>query len=154
MRKMSRILGAVVALAVLAACGAPEDARPRAASGDSLLCNVTYNLLAGPMIIESAADIVFDLDIGPLGAHYTVRRLTVTKPWEGRGELDPWRIFLEGRKRPIAKVEGDIITLFEMGEGNRGFTIDRLSGDILWAAPAAFGETEYFGGCRPVPGPG
>jgi len=133
----------LIALALAALTGACGQSR-----GDVVTCELTYSMLAGPVMIESQARVGFELNISQLGNTYTVREVTVTAPWTGRGEADPWRLFIVGRERPIAGVEGDVVTLFETDE--RPFTINRASGDAGWSSSAPMGETEYYGGCTPA----
>jgi hypothetical protein len=136
------------ALVLLAACGASEQDEAKLAPRNDLICDLTYNMLIGPDILESQAKLEIDLDISPLGETWTVKKLEVTKAWEGRGELDPWRLFTLNRARPIEAIEGDVITLFTPGGSERGFTINRVNGDTGWASAMTMGEVEYFGECR------
>lgn len=138
MKRAGMIVAALAAL--LGGCsGAPRD---------NLTCDLTYSMLAGPITIESQAQVVFELNISQLGNTYTVRDVTVREAWTGRGEADPWRLFIVGRERPIARIEGDVVTLFEIDE--RPFTINRTTGDAGWSSSAPMGETEYYGGCTPA----
>lgn len=134
----------LIAVALSALVGACSGA----GGGDRLTCDLTYSMLAGPIMIESQARLVFELNISQLGNTYTVRELTVTEPWTGRSEADPWRLFIVDRERPIAGVADDVVTLFEID--GRPFTINRTSGDAGWNSSAPMGETEYYGGCTPV----
>lgn len=134
----------VVALAaLLGACGRADA--PGAAA-DDYVCDLTYSMQAGPLLIESQARIAFDLNLTPLANTYTVRELTVTEPWTGRSDVNPWRLFIVGRERPVAAVTDEVITLFETKE--RPFTINRINGDAGWNQSGPMGETEYYGGCE------
>jgi len=138
---MTWAASAVLALAaLLGACGM----RTTNAYG----CDITYEVIAGPLTIESEARIVLDVLLTPLENTYTVRDVTVTAPWAGREDLDPWRLFVVGRKRPIARIDGDVVTLFETS--GRPFTLNRANGDAGWSQAGPMGETEYYGGCSPI----
>jgi len=144
---MKHVVSALVALA-LCACGASEQDEAKLAPRNDLVCDLTYNMLIGPDVLESRANLDIDLDISPLGEKWTVTKLEVTQAWDGRGELDPWRLFTLNRARPIQAIEGDVITLFTPGGSDRGFTINRVNGDTGWSSAVTMGEVEYFGECR------
>lgn len=142
-------LMALAAAIGLAACGETQDA----AAGDHLRCDITYEMLAGSFALESRAVIDIDLDLNEArdAGAWTTSYVRVTHPWEGRGEMDPWAIFVEGRSRPLVAVDGDVLTLFEAGAEERGFTVNLDNGDVNWTQSGTGGDVEYYGGCAPRP---
>jgi hypothetical protein len=145
---MRRSLFVFAALAALSSCDKAE-APSAALSNDHLRCDITYEMLFGSFSYESNAVIDIDLERDGVEASWTVAHVRIAKPWEGSGEMDPWAIFVEGRSRPILSAEGAVLTLFEAGRDEHGFTVNLENGDVNWTQGATGGDAEYYGECRP-----
>ena len=134
---MKKLLMLAAALA-LSAC-----ARPGVARGDHLRCTIDYTLTVGPLLMESRADVV--LEINGAARRWRVSELTIVTPWNGPEGVAPWAIFPLGRDVEIARIRADEVVLFQDGEA--GFSINRVTGDAGMARAGAGGESEYSGGC-------
>lgn len=145
---------------LVTACGPADTGVARRVGQDILACEVTYRL-SGLVEREAQARLVLDLDLSADGNSFVVKGL------EANGDPAPWQVFGMGQRRPVADVtwvdtpivgtgagetvRAQQLVLWRSGPEDRGMTLNRLTGDLVWATALPGGEVEYVGGCVPQP---